>query len=407
MIAYEPIYATLAFPDEDTGKLHIFEKATKAAPIRKSSVVSKISEPVAPSVSHLKEALASSRVPREAVEAKAIEASKQAPIHRPSIAQTNKLLSKVKGKESIARRASLMTNDEIDCLYRQFTSTITGSIDQQKREVNRMQERVDMIHSKFTDLRSENLESLKITERRLSILKIDPLNPLVHSVEEELPIGSQAVVRAKDDSGSDSGSDSDSNDSIVPPPEEEPPSDDNILYASQSLPHSVGSFFGEQVSSKACQITKNGVPIQEPLRVVTSGPKKFRRGTVLLPTPNTRRLSGPSVDSSPPSRTVTFLPTPSPQSTVSESPGKMFNGAQSIVSESPGNMYNGTKMYRREYNALQLSYYFIDEDTQISQWDAPADGIVRSLDENEREYFTCCATGQCAWKLGDLMSKLT
>ena len=105
MIAYEPVYATLNF-DDGTTKTQIYEKGTKSIPSIRRSITISESRTKPPGG---KEAFNSQRVTREASDFKRIAETSTVKPALPAAAQSTKIISKLKGKEELARRASLMT----------------------------------------------------------------------------------------------------------------------------------------------------------------------------------------------------------------------------------------------------------------------------------------------------------
>ena len=55
-----------------------------------------------------------------------------------------------------------MSDADIDSLYRKFASDLSLDIDKEKGSIDEMQLRVESITNKFSDLRNENMEMLKV-----------------------------------------------------------------------------------------------------------------------------------------------------------------------------------------------------------------------------------------------------
>ena len=129
-------------------------------------------------------------------------------------------------------------DDEIDVLYRQFTADLTSNISVEKDRVDQMQDRVDSITTKFDSLRTDNLENLKKTERRLSILKSDSDNPNV----KDNP------TRVSKHSHADSDHcDEESSDEDIPPPPEDEETDGGIDEILGPHPANLGTWLGHDV----------------------------------------------------------------------------------------------------------------------------------------------------------------
>ena len=64
-------------------------------------------------------------------------------------------------------------------------------------------------------------------------------------------------------------------------------------------------------------------------------------------------------------------------------------------------------LYTRVYSTELGEYFFVDEETNRTQWEQPAEGVVASTDESTgREFYTCCASGISAWTVESLLEKL-
>ncbi len=58
--------------------------------------------------------------------------------------------------------ASSMSETDIDNLYKRFSSDLTQDISKEKHNIDDMQSRVESITTKFSQLRTENMEMLKV-----------------------------------------------------------------------------------------------------------------------------------------------------------------------------------------------------------------------------------------------------
>jgi hypothetical protein len=64
------------------------------------------------------------------------------------------------------------TEDELENLYKSFSSSLSSSIDNQVKTVDKMMAKVQLISSKFDDLRQENLVLFSLLLLLLLLLKI-------------------------------------------------------------------------------------------------------------------------------------------------------------------------------------------------------------------------------------------
>jgi hypothetical protein len=92
---------------------------------------------------------------------------------RPSALKTKQILDTIKARESVARRASTMTAEEMDSLYDKVSNTLRSELSAKREEVDQMQSRSHDIDSAFNELRQRNKEELAKTERRLSRLQME------------------------------------------------------------------------------------------------------------------------------------------------------------------------------------------------------------------------------------------
>ena len=185
----------MEFPDESKTKTAIYEKGTASIkPVMNKRISQKIDQDV---MDPKKVDLSKRLVPRAAIESRELAEAVNDPVasRRPSMMQTNKIMEKVRSKDDVKRRgvfchryndfftcmyiylympqsysylisiihvASSMSDQDIDDLYKKFSSDLTQNISKEKHNIDDMQSRVESITTKFSQLRNENMEMLKV-----------------------------------------------------------------------------------------------------------------------------------------------------------------------------------------------------------------------------------------------------
>ena len=186
----------MEFPDESKTKTAIYEKGTASIkPVMNKRISQKIDQDV---MDPKKGDLSKRLVPRAAIESRELAEAVNDPVasRRPSMIQTNKIMEKVRSKDDVKKRgafcgryndfftcmyiclymphsysylisiihvAASMSDQDIDDLYKRFSTDLSQDISKEKHNINDMQSRVESITTKFSQLRNENMEMLKVS----------------------------------------------------------------------------------------------------------------------------------------------------------------------------------------------------------------------------------------------------
>ena len=89
---------------------------------------------------------------------------------RPSLAKSLQLLAVDEDKQKLRKQANMMTDEEIDALYKKVSASIKSKADVNAAKVDQMAQRSKDISESMMALRAQNLDDMKKIDRRLGTL---------------------------------------------------------------------------------------------------------------------------------------------------------------------------------------------------------------------------------------------